>query len=1445
MKGTLRISIIAATLILFIVGISMATESVRVTSEIENEKAVFKATPSGLAGNTVSLDIPAIGITPVELNGTVYQKLELPAGNMAFNGQLANVGEPEIPTVSSYLAIPDRAGINYTVEYSGFEIIDNIDIVPVQPFTSESGDEQAPFTLSSSVYSKDEFYPEDVVQVADPVIMRDIRMVQISMCPVQYNPVRRQLKVYRDLNVSVTFDGDNAVNPKTTHRDYISDGFYPIYKSMIANFDQLYSTADIKRGGYLIIAKPMFVDSLSEFANWKRRKGYFVHVAPTTEIYIGGNPTYSQIKNYIQTAYNTWDTPPEYVMIVGDQDNLSQTGVTDYPYNGYTSDHQYTQVAGNDFLPDLFIARFSVDNMTDFRVGMAKIMAYETHPYMDDISHWRRGLSIAGNVIASTPRLTVLWVRQLLLENGFTRVDTSFRWSSGQSDPNLHGYLSDGPCIVSYRGWAGPSGWYSPDYHTNNLLNLPNTNKLGVMASIVCGTGHFGTDECFGEAWIRMGTSPTSYKGGPAFFGATDTNTHTQWNNPIMVGYYWGLFKEDIYHFAAAAVRGKIQQYNTFPRVNGPGGTINQYFNTYNMLGDPELSVRIEPPVQIQVTHPQSVNLGLNYMAINVAHGLGMPLEGAYVSLYKESGGQEELFAIDRTDLYGNVHLQFDAATTGDLIVTVSGRDLYPYQGVITVTDDELVVAHFSHDIDDDNVGYSSGNGDGNANPGEVIELSINLKNFSPDLDANDVTAVLTPIDEHLGTVLDSERSYGNITHGQTGSADPFVVRIDPMVQEGDIVRFKVTVSDDQNSWESVAAVQVSAPKFRVSSVQISDANNRLDPGETVPMVLTIQNIGSISATGVTGTITTIDDYAHVISDAGTFGDISIGGSGDNNGSPMTISADAATFNNRRLNFILHTVTSTGEESDIPFTVTVGVPHTTDPTGPDAYGYFMYDNTDASYAPAPIFNWVEIVQNLGGQGARVLYTGGYDDNTAVVSLPFTFRYYGEEFNELAICTNGFISPDTATIDMGGNHWSNFYNWPIPDPGSARGQISPFWDDLSYTNTSGYGVWTWHDTDNNRFVIEWYHMTHRNTSAIETFEVIITDPAYHPTLTGDSEILFLYNQIQNNDSGEHYASVGFESFEETSGIEYTYDNFYDDGAATLGNNRVIKITTNTGRGAISGNVDLDNFGQNQGVTISTATGQYRITPESGNYLLREVPVGSTDVTASVDGYFPATITGLEVTADITAEGTDFTPIRCPIPGNASASEGLGDRIEVSWSAVNHADLVGYDVYRGKWQNGNFTKLNETPISGESYTDSNVPDNDVYWYYVKALYNGDYGDAVSLASNIDYGSLDEVTGVDDQIPTVPESFFLSQNYPNPFNPTTTISYGLPENAEVSIEIFNVLGQQVRNLVDEYQAAGYKSIVWDGNDNSGSRVSSGVYFYTIEAGNFNAAKKMMLLK
>ncbi len=102
-----------------------------------------------------------------------------------------------------------------------------------------------------------------------------------------------------------------------------------------------------------------------------------------------------------------------------------------------------------------------------------------------------------------------------------------------------------------------------------------------------------------------------------------------------------------------------------------------------------------------------------------------------------------------------------------------------------------------------------------------------------------------------------------------------------------------------------------------------------------------------------------------------------------------------------------------------------------------------------------------------------------------------------------------------------------------------------------------------------------------------------------------------------------------------------------------------------------------------------------------------------------------------------------------------------------------------------------------------------------------------------------------GIEDNASNMPSEFELSQNYPNPFNPTTEIGFALPTKSFVSLEVFNVLGQKVKTLINADMEAGFRSITWNGTDESGASVTSGIYFYKLAAGNKIFTKKMTFLK
>jgi len=115
-------------------------------------------------------------------------------------------------------------------------------------------------------------------------------------------------------------------------------------------------------------------------------------------------------------------------------------------------------------------------------------------------------------------------------------------------------------------------------------------------------------------------------------------------------------------------------------------------------------------------------------------------------------------------------------------------------------------------------------------------------------------------------------------------------------------------------------------------------------------------------------------------------------------------------------------------------------------------------------------------------------------------------------------------------------------------------------------------------------------------------------------------------------------------------------------------------------------------------------------------------------------------------------------------------------------------------------------------------------------------------VDYDGNKEYHSL-QLMGISPA--SIPSTYVLHQNYPNPFNPITQMKYELPKASLVNITIYDMMGRIVNNLVSSQQNAGYKSIQWNATNDAGQPVSAGLYLYTIQAGEFKQAKKMVLLK
>ncbi|HBC46625.1 MAG TPA: hypothetical protein DCZ43_06235, partial [candidate division Zixibacteria bacterium] len=485
----------------------------------------LEKTVSTTSQTAFSFHMAGVELSDKTISSSTYQGVSPITDTPEKFGETSQPGLPDLPVYSQLVAIPDQAGVRAEIISSSFQIIENVDVCPfqLQPLDSQP-DAVIPFTKDEAFYQRDAFYPSDIVDVQEPIIFRDLRMVSAVLSPIQYNPARRELKVYTNIDWRLNYDGTDTRNQKIRHNNNISETFLPMYRAIVPNADEMLAAYHPIRGGYLILYPRNIPDSLVQLlARWKHLKGYSVVAVPDTAIAHHTNPSSSQIFTYIQNAYNNWAVPPEFVCIMGS----NTSGLIDYNHDGLASDHQYACVDGSDYFADVMVTRMSMP-MTNsiMRTTIWKGLIYDKTPYMGDPNYWTRALSCAGNVGAVTPRIGVLWVREMLLDRGFTRVDTAFGWGSG--DPNtapITAAFNNGVCLTSYRGWGFPQNWGSPAFYNSNLDALQFNNKIGPACCPTCGTGNFGTVDCFGEHWCTMGSLTNGLKGGPGYFGACGEDT--------------------------------------------------------------------------------------------------------------------------------------------------------------------------------------------------------------------------------------------------------------------------------------------------------------------------------------------------------------------------------------------------------------------------------------------------------------------------------------------------------------------------------------------------------------------------------------------------------------------------------------------------------------------------------------------------------------------------------------------------------------------------------------------------------------------------------------------------------------------------------------------------------------------------------------------------------
>ena len=203
--------------------------------------------------------------------------------------------------------------------------------------------------------------------------------------------------------------------------------------------------------------------------------------------------------------------------------------------------------------------------------------------------------------------------------------------------------------------------------------------------------------------------------------------------------------------------------------------------------------------------------------------------------------------------------------------------------------------------------------------------------------------------------------------------------------------------------------------------------------------------------------------------------------------------------------------------------------------------------------------------------------------------------------------------------------------------------------------------------------------------------------------------------------------------------------------------------------------------------------------------------------------------------------DLGDVSVPVELSSFTVDATGSSVTLNWRTETETENFGFHVYRGLTEQGDYAQINKEIIRGAgnsvqvqnySYEDLNAQPGNTYYYKLVD---------VNLNGNKAFHGPISVT-----VATVkPTAYVLEQSYPNPFNPETAIKFSIKEAGKVSLKIYNMQGQLIRSLVDADKSAGSYSMMWNGTNDQGVRVTSGTYLYTLKVNGFETTKKLVFMK
>ncbi|HPN41307.1 MAG TPA: C25 family cysteine peptidase, partial [Candidatus Cloacimonadota bacterium] len=839
-------------------------------------------------GFEVSYSINQLSLREVNTRAGSFDELSI-AGYTHTNA----IGEPKLPMQRQLIAVPLGAEVRYSILSSTTRDLDAKDsqlrhrIIPAQEPVSKSADPSTlPFILKEEAYQKADYRSREIVRVEDLGFMRGIRLFAIDFYPVSYDPLQNSLTVLESAEIRIDFINPDLIGTAELLARTGSVEYDQLYASSIFNWNTDTRTSLVRYPTkMLILCPPNYTDEMQSFVDWKKQQGYNVIV---TTVGTGGTVanTTAAINTYMASVWSAataQDPAPTYLLIVGDTstsgDNIiANTGVT----SSHVTDLTYVRLQGTDYVPEMYYGRFSVSSATELTNIINKTLTFEK-TQMTDLSYLGKAVMIAGQDGTFGPThgngaINYGTTQYFNASNGVTS-NTYLHNISGTSDAAIIANANEGRGYINYTAHGSETSWADPTFSVSDVNSMINAGKYGVMVGNCCVTNAFGTGVCFGESIIRKANA-----GGVAYIGGTN---NTYWDED----YWWAVGAKGTANGSAPAYDAtKLGAYDAMFHTHseaqtdwaqttgdailmgnlavaqGASSRTNYYWEIYSIMGDPSLMPYFKVPSVNTATFPATILIGATSINITAA---------PYSRVGLTMGGT--LYGTGIVPASGSLTLTITPfASTGTATLVITAQNKVTRIESITIAPNSGPYVNVT----------ASNYNDSNNNQPEYNETG----RFSPvfqnvgSVAATNVSATLTCSTPGI-TITDGAHSIASLAAGASSTAtNAYSFTIANNIANGTVAQFTITSTmSGQTPWVYNFSLTINAPALAFGNITIQDPsgnnNGRLDPGETVTLVMPLNNSGLASSPSGSATLSCSTPGITVNSGSASFSAISASGS--------------------------------------------------------------------------------------------------------------------------------------------------------------------------------------------------------------------------------------------------------------------------------------------------------------------------------------------------------------------------------------------------------------------------------------------------------------------------------------------------------------------------------------------------------------------------------------